>query len=91
MKNNISFNSNLSKFGIGLFETIKIEKEPIDFDLHMNRLYNSVKELSLNFNINYAHRGNFSKNSYGYGVKNKSQPVSTHFATSIMTPRGNNH
>lgn len=45
----------------------------------------------LNFNINYAHRGNFSKNSYGYGVKNKSQPVSTHFATSIMTPRGNNH
>ena len=45
----------------------------------------------LNFNINYAQRGNFSKNSYGYGVKNKSQPVSTHFATSIMTPRGNNH
>jgi len=51
MKNNISFNSNLSKFGIGLFETIKIEEEPMDFDLHMNRLYNSVKELSLNFNI----------------------------------------
>ena len=25
MKNNISFNSKLSKFGIGLFETIKIE------------------------------------------------------------------
>ena len=26
MKNNISFNSKLSKFGIGLFETIKNEK-----------------------------------------------------------------
>ena len=31
MKNNISFNSNLSKFGIGLFETIKIENEPNRF------------------------------------------------------------
>lgn len=51
MKNNASFNSNLSKFGIGLFETIKIENEPIDFDLHMNRLYNSVKDLNININI----------------------------------------
>ena len=47
MKNNISFNSKLSKFGIGLFETIKIENEPIDFDLHMNRLYNSVDRKSV--------------------------------------------
>ena len=51
MKNNISFNSNLSKFGIGLFETIKIENEPIDFDLHMNRLYNSVKDLNIKFDV----------------------------------------
>lgn len=51
MKNNISFNSNLSKFGIGLFETIKIENEPIDFDLHMNRLYNSVKDLNIKIDV----------------------------------------
>ena len=25
MKNNVSFNSELSKFGIGLFETIKVK------------------------------------------------------------------
>lgn len=47
MKNNISFNSSLSKFGIGLFETIKIENEPIDFELHINRLYSSVKDLNI--------------------------------------------
>ena len=51
MKNNISFNSNLSKFGIGLFETIKIENEPKDFDSHMDRLYNSVKDLNIKINI----------------------------------------
>ena len=50
MKNNISFNSNLSKFGIGLFETIKIENEPKDFDSHMDRLYNSVKDLNIKIN-----------------------------------------
>ena len=47
MKNNISFNSSLSKFGIGLFETIKIENEPIDFELHIDRLYSSVKDLNI--------------------------------------------
>ena len=31
MKNNISFNSKLSKFGIGLFETIKIENDAYRF------------------------------------------------------------
>ena len=51
MKNNISFNSKLSKFGIGLFETIKIENEPIDFDLHMNRLYNSIRDLNIKIDI----------------------------------------
>lgn len=51
MKNNVSFNSELSKFGIGLFETIKIEDGPIDLDLHMNRMFKSIE--SLNMNIKY--------------------------------------
>ena len=51
MKNNVSFNSELSKFGIGLFETIKIEEYPIDLDLHLDRLFNSVNELNLTINI----------------------------------------
>lgn len=51
MKNKISFNSSLSKFGIGLFETIKIEDRPVDFNLHMNRLYNSVSNLNIKVNI----------------------------------------
>ncbi|SCG96697.1 MULTISPECIES: aminotransferase class IV [unclassified Romboutsia] len=52
MKSSVSFNSELSKFGIGLFETIKIENDPLDLDLHMDRLFNSIKEL--NFNIKYS-------------------------------------
>ena len=51
MKNNISFDSSLSKFGIGLFETIKIEDKPIYFDLHMDRLYTSVNTLDIKVNI----------------------------------------
>lgn len=51
MKNSISFDSSLTKFGIGLFETIKIEDHPVDFNLHMNRLYHSVEELNINVNI----------------------------------------
>ncbi len=47
MKNKVSFNSELSKFGIGLFETIKIEESPIDLDLHLDRLFNSINELNL--------------------------------------------
>ena len=47
MKNNVSFNSELAKFGIGLFETIKVTDYPLDLDLHMNRLFNSIKELNL--------------------------------------------
>ena len=47
MKSNISFNSTLTKFGIGLFETIKVTDYPLDLDLHMNRLFNSIKELNL--------------------------------------------
>lgn len=48
MKNSVSFNSELSKFGIGLFETIKIENSiAIELDLHLDRMYNSIKELNL--------------------------------------------
>lgn len=47
MKNNVSFNSTLAKFGMGLFETIKIEDHPLDLDLHLERLFNSIKELNL--------------------------------------------
>ena len=47
MKNNLSFNSTLTKFGMGLFETIKVTDYPLDLDLHMNRLFNSIKELNL--------------------------------------------
>ena len=50
MKNNVSFNSELSKFGIGLFETIKVKEYPIDLDLHLDRLFNSVNELNLTIN-----------------------------------------
>jgi 4-amino-4-deoxychorismate lyase len=52
MKNNVSFDSTLSKFGIGLFETIKIKnKSPIDIDKHLERLYNSIDKLNINFGI----------------------------------------
>ena len=49
MKNNVSFNSTLSKFGMGLFETIKVTDYPLDLDLHLDRMFNSAREL--NFNI----------------------------------------
>ncbi|WP_373599500.1 aminotransferase class IV [Paraclostridium bifermentans] len=49
MKNSVSFKSELSKFGMGLFETIKIENSiPIELDLHLDRMYNSIEELNLN-------------------------------------------
>jgi 4-amino-4-deoxychorismate lyase len=52
MKNNVSFNSTLSRFGIGLFETIKIKnKIPIHIDEHLKRLYNSIDKLNVNFTI----------------------------------------
>lgn len=52
MKNNVSFDSDLSKFGIGLFETIKIEKDIIDLDLHLNRMFNSIKVLDIKIEYN---------------------------------------
>ena len=53
MKNNVSFNSSLSKFGIGLFETIKIKvKSPMYLDKHLERLYNSIDKLNVDFKTN---------------------------------------
>lgn len=49
MKNRVSFDSTLTKFGIGLFETIKVKEKPIELDLHIDRMFNSMKELNLNF------------------------------------------
>ncbi len=50
MKSSISFNSNLAKFGIGLFETIKVKDGQVNLQYHMDRLFSSIKELNLNFN-----------------------------------------
>lgn len=52
MKNSASFESSLSRFGIGLFETIKvINGKPIFIDEHMDRIYDSIRELDINFKI----------------------------------------
>lgn len=52
MKSNISFESSLCKFGIGLFETIKVTDKPMYLDLHMERMFNSVNDLKLKLNCN---------------------------------------
>lgn len=49
MKSSISFDSNLAKFGIGLFETIKVKDGQVNLKYHMDRLFTSIKELNLNF------------------------------------------
>lgn len=51
MKNNISFDSTLCKFGMGLFETIKVTDKPINLKFHMDRMFNSIKELNLNIKL----------------------------------------
>mgnify|MGYP003375511405 CR=1 FL=1 len=50
MKSSISFDSNLAKFGIGLFETIKVKDGQVNLQYHMDRLFISIKDLNLNFN-----------------------------------------
>ena len=40
---------NLAKFGMGLFETIKVTDYPLDLDLHINRLYNSDKRIKFEY------------------------------------------
>ncbi|WXR61150.1 aminotransferase class IV [Peptostreptococcaceae bacterium AGR-M142] len=47
------------KFGIGLFETIKIlDRKPIFLEEHLNRLKNSIKDLNLSYKINYINLKN---------------------------------
>lgn len=51
MKNNVTFNSDLSKFGIGLFETMKIENGIfVHLDMHLDRIFKSIKDLNLDIN-----------------------------------------
>ena len=45
MKNSVSFNSNLSRFGIGVFETIKVTDRPLYLEYHLNRAFNSIFDL----------------------------------------------
>lgn len=53
MKDKISFNSNLVKYGMGLFETMKVVKGRVVFlEEHLDRLYSSLKTLELDFKIN---------------------------------------
>ena len=47
MKNSVSFNSNLSRFGIGVFETIKVTDRPLYLEYHLNRAFNSIFELDI--------------------------------------------
>ena len=52
MQNEISFNSDLAKYGIGLFETIKVvEGEPVFLTEHLERLYRSIKKLNISFAV----------------------------------------
>lgn len=51
MKNNVSFNSQLTKFGIGVFETIKIKDgHPMYLGLHLDRIFKSINDLDLDIN-----------------------------------------
>ncbi|MCC0685185.1 aminotransferase class IV [Clostridioides sp. ZZV15-6383] len=51
MKNSVGFDSSLSKFGIGLFETIKVKNGiPIDLNIHIERMLSSIKCLDLDIN-----------------------------------------
>lgn len=54
MKRKATENSGLFKFGIGVFETVKVYKGiPILLKEHLDRMYNSIKELNIDFNISY--------------------------------------
>ncbi|MGL5755090.1 MAG: aminotransferase class IV [Paraclostridium sp.] len=51
MKNNVTFNSGLSKFGIGLFETIRIDDGVcVCLDMHLDRIFKSINDLKLDIN-----------------------------------------
>lgn len=67
MKNKVSFNSTLAKFGIGLFETIKVKNDPIELDLHLDRIFKSIDKLNLS--INYS-KDEFRNIIFNYIKKN---------------------
>ncbi|UMZ74921.1 aminotransferase class IV [Natranaerofaba carboxydovora] len=49
---NLTFDSTLSKFGKGLFETIKVHKgKAMLIDEHLDRIFNSLNELDFPFDI----------------------------------------
>ncbi len=51
MKNNVGFDSSLSKFGIGLFETIRVKNGiAIDLNIHIERMISSINCLDLDIN-----------------------------------------
>ncbi len=52
MKNSITFDSTLAKFGVGIFETIKVLEKPIGLELHIDRMVNSIEELNINTKLN---------------------------------------
>ncbi|WP_069650286.1 aminotransferase class IV [Caloranaerobacter ferrireducens] len=67
MKKKATENSELFKFGIGVFETVKIYKGiPILLKEHLDRMYNSIKELNIEISISYEE---LEKKVYEY-VKN---------------------
>ena len=52
MQNKVSFNSNLAKYGKGLFETIKVVNgEAVFLTKHLKRLYDSIQALNIDFNL----------------------------------------
>ncbi|MEJ8555429.1 aminotransferase class IV [Tepidibacter sp. Z1-5] len=52
MKNKASFNSELTKFGIGIFETMKVINGKVIFlEEHLSRMYSSIEKLNLNMPI----------------------------------------
>ncbi|WP_099189213.1 aminotransferase class IV [Tepidibacter mesophilus] len=52
MKNSVSFDSELTKFGIGIFETMKVINGKVIFlEEHLSRMYNSIEKLNFNTSI----------------------------------------
>lgn len=47
----MNIESDLLKFGIGLFETIKIKEKPIYLNCHLDRLFKSINDLELKFDV----------------------------------------
>lgn len=51
MKNNVGFDSSLSKFGIGLFEIIRVKNGiVVDLDIYIERMLSLINCLDLDIN-----------------------------------------